>query len=341
MLVGCQVTTITELTRMLADLPGIGVVRLTEQDASLATAQQVQAAGAKSIVLCNNYGSLASQVRSALALPGVIYAEVGNEPYWEGVSITAFATEVYNLLVGLSATDRARVAVACMEDTPFRPSALLAAEPRLRDVVRVLACHPYDFYGTGPLGSAGPGGAALKSGGRRYADTHYSWQKSTGAGVDIICTEFGWCTAPYVPSATPPHALPLVTEQQQHDFIAAAFADLAAQGYVKAATLYHYDGYDKPGTSLNVHVTPPFNGVTHWDYSRKPGWQALADAIKVAQPTPPVPPAPPAFVPAIGERTLSPDGAGIIFAIPDSTHIVIALDAGAVVNHPTTVLKAA
>ncbi len=242
MLVGSQVTTNTELSRMLADLPGIGVVRLTEQDTSLATDQQVQAAGAKSIVLCDNYGSLAAQVRSALALPGVIYAEVGNEPYWEGVSITAFATEVYNLLKALSAADRARVAVACMAGTNYTPAALLDAQPGLRALITTLSCHPYDAYGTGPNGPAGPTGAAHKSGGQRYVETHDAWKAATGQEVDIIVTEFGWCTAPYQPSSTPPASLPLVTEPQQHDFIAAAFADFATHPYLKAATLYHYDG---------------------------------------------------------------------------------------------------
>lgn len=340
MLVGCQATTTDELTRMLAELPGIGVVRLTERDTTLATAQQVQAAGAKSIVLCNNYGGLAAQVHAALALPGVAHVEVGNEPYWEGVSVASFAQEVYLLMRYLSPGDLSRVAVACMAGTSFTPQALLAAEPGLRSLIKTLACHPYDAYGTGPKGASSTG-TPLKSGGQRYAETHDAWKAATGQEVDIIVPEFGWCTAPYQPPSTPPASAPLVTEQQQHDFIAAAFADFATHPYVKAATLYHYLGYDKASSTLGVHTTPPFNGVVHYDFSRKPGWQALADAIKVAQPTPPTPPAPPAFVPAVGERTLSPDGVGTIAVIPDSTHVVVALDAGAVVNHPAIVLKAA
>lgn len=336
MLVGCQATTTTELTRMLAELPGIGVVRLTERDTSAATAQQVEDAGAKSIVLCNDYGSLAAQVNAALALPGVAYVEVGNEPYWEGITVASFATEVYNLLKALSLADRARVAVACMAGTNFTPQALLNAQPGLRALVTTLACHPYDAYGTGPLGSAGPTGAKLKSGGQRYAETHDAWKAATGQEVDIIVPEFGWCTSPYQPSSTPPASAPLVTEQQQHDYIAAAFADFATHPYVKAAVLYHYLGWDQPSSSLAVHTTPPFNGVVHWDYTRKPGWQALADAVKAAAPTPPPP-----FVPAVGERTLSPSGTGSIAAIPDSDHVVVALDAGQVVNHPASVLKEA
>jgi len=333
MLVGCQATTTDELTRMLAELPGIGVVRLTERDTSLATAQQVQAAGAKSIVLCNNYGSLAAQVKAALALPGVSYAEVGNEPYWEGVPIASFAAEVYNLLVALPAADRARVAVACMAGTSYTPSALLTAQPGLRGLITTLACHPYDAYGTGPLGASGSG-TPLKSGGQRYAETHAAWVKATGQEVDVVVPEFGWCTRPYQPFSPPPASLPLVTEQQQHDYIAAAFADYASHPFVKAAVLYHYLGWDQPSTSLNLHNTPPFNGVVHWDYSRKPGWQALADAIRRFAPVPP-------FAPEKGLRTTTPDGQGTVAVVADSSHVVVALDDGAVRGYVTTELRAA
>jgi hypothetical protein len=333
MLVGCQATTTAELTRMLAELPGIGVVRLTERDTSLTTAQQVPATGAKSIVLCNSYGSLAAQVKAVLALPGVIYAEVGNEPYWEGVPVASFAAEAYNLLVALPAADRARVAVACMAGTSYTPSALLSAQPGLRGLVTTLACHPYDAYGTGPTG-ASASGTLLKSGGQRYAETHAAWVKATGQEVDVVVTEFGWCTRPYLPSSPPPASLPLVTEQQQHDFIAAAFADYASHPYVKAAVLYHYLGWDQPSTSLNIHSTPSFNGVVHWDYSRKPGWQALADAVRRFAPVPP-------FVPEKGLRTMTPDGPGTVAVVADPSHVVVARDGGLVLSYATSELRAA
>jgi hypothetical protein len=337
MLVGCQATTPDELTRMLADFPGIGAVRLTEQVQSLACVQQVQAAGAESVVLCNKYGSLASQVKAALTLPGVAYAEVGNEPYWEGVSITQFAAEVYNLLVGLSAADRARVAVACMAGTSFDPASLLKAEPRLRGLVTTLACHPYDAYGTGPKGASGTG-TPLKSGGQRYAETHDAWVKATGLEVDVVATEVGWCTSPYKPGS-----LPLVTEAQQAQYVTAAFVDFASHPFVKAATLYHFRGYDEPkAAAADPHNTVRFNGIVHWDYSPKPGWQALADAIAKFRPGGVVSPPPAPFAPAAGKRTRTPSGLlGTIAGIADPEHVVVALDGGGVGNWPASKLLAA
>jgi len=320
---------------MLQDFPGIGVVRLGEQLDTAAYAQQVAVVGARSIVMCRNYGSLAAQVKAALALPGVLYAEAGNEPYWEGVPVASFALEVRNLLAGLSETDRSRVAVACMAGTNFTPQALLSAQPALRDLVKVLACHPYDAYGTGPKGPSASG-TPLKSGGQRYVETFNAWKTATGREVDVIVTEVGWCTPPYKPAKTPPAALPLVTEAQQAAYITQAVDDFASHPYVKAVSLYHYLGWDEPkAAAADPTNTVRYNGVVHFDFSRKLGWDALYNAIRAHAPAPP--PAP--FVPAVGKRTTTTDGDGIIFEIPDDQHVVVALDAGGVRNYPAASLK--
>jgi hypothetical protein len=337
MLVGCQANLPAELVWMLLDFPGIGVVRHTEQTQTDECFAAVEKAGARSLVLCNRYGSMAGQVAAALKRPNVLYACMGNEPYWEGVSVSAFAKECYAVLAALPDADRHRVSIACMAGTGFSPQALLQAEPRLRDVVTTLDTHPYDAYGTGPTGPAGVGGAPLKSGGQRYRDTHAQWVKLTGREVDVIVTEVGWCTPPYVPSKTPPGSLPLVTEAQQADYFAQAFADFAQYPWVKSVTPYHYLGYDKASLALNTHSTPLFNGVVHWDYGRKPAWQVLADAIRKFAPVPPVPP----FAPGLGLRTTTPDGVGTVAVVADTSHVVVALDSGDVRGYLALELEAA
>lgn len=331
MLVGCQATTPAEFARMLADFPHIGVVRLTEQTTNVSCATQAQNAGAKSIVLCNNYGSLLSQAQAAQKLPGVSWIELGNEPYWEvgKVTVPNFAKEAYATIT--AAGGSIPFAVACMSGTAGDPAALLKAEPRLKDVVTCLAVHPYDPHVAGPKGPAA----------QRFAQTHADWLRFTGKSVDIIATEFGYATPPFQNAAWGQ----TVTEEDQAILILAMFAELASHDYVKAATLFHYLGYDKLGQDTTR--SPTFNGIVHWDYTQKPGWKALQHAIAASLPTPPSPPIPP-FTPTVGSRTFTPTGTGTIVAIPDNTHVVVALDqatgsvyvGSAVLSFPASTLKA-
>lgn len=315
MIVGCQAYAKDDLDRMLTDLPGLGFVRLTENTFTLACAQAVQRASARSIVLCNNYGSLAAQVKAALALPGVAYVCLGNEPYWEGVSLSSFAAEVYAILNAASAADRAKIAVACMSGTNFDPVSLLKADGRLGGLVQTLDCHPYDAYGTGVTNSAA----------QRYVTTHDAWLKASGKNVDVICTEFGWCTPPYTPLKPPPDSLPVVSEAVQATNILAAFRDMAAHPFVKAVCVYHYAGYDlAPFNTSDTHNTVRFNGIVHGDFKPKPALAAVRQAI--TELTVPAPPPSPAFIPVVGGRTRTPAGLGTVLGIPDPSHVVVVLD---------------
>lgn len=310
MYVGTQATMPEEQTRMLGELP-VEVCRVGERIRNTTTVSQAAERGVKSIWMCREYGSLRTGAASGLAA-NAWRIELGNEPYWEGVSITSFAREVADILE--RTPDRTRFTVACMEGTNYSPAKLLAADSRLARLIggsdgAALSVHPYDAYGTGPAGPSNTG-TPLKSGGLRWKETHDSFVRLTGREVKINATEFGWCTPPYQPGS-----LPLVEEGRAASWIVQQLKEMEAAGYVESGCVYHYAGYYNSSSSKTNTVS--YNGLWHREdqerYIAKRSYTAFKEYLLNKRP---VTPPPPPFEPAEGDTVMYGTGPTVTLIEP-------------------------